>query len=151
MAKGQSNGRFWAMLCHFSTWLGFLLPGFSLIAPLIVWGLKRDQDPLIADNGRNVINFILSFWLYSLGLFFIFGFIFLLLMIPFINIMAALGFVFWGCCAVIYGIIYFAVQIIFPLYGGMKAFNGEVYRYPLTVSFLKETLPNPKPRKSSAK
>lgn len=139
------------MMCHFSTLLGFILPGFSLIAPLIVWGIKREKNPLVNDNGRNVINFILSFWLYSLGLFFVFLFIILFLTIPFINIVATLGFFFWGSCALVYAVVYFAIQLVLPLYGGIKAFNGEIYRYPLTISFLKQTTPSQKVRKSSAK
>ncbi|UNM05635.1 MAG: DUF4870 domain-containing protein [Holosporaceae bacterium] len=64
----NSNHSFWAMMCHLSSLIGFLLPGFSIIAPLIVWGLKRHDHPLIMKNGRNVINFILSYWIYTFGL-----------------------------------------------------------------------------------
>ena len=63
----HKNSTFWAMMCHLSSLLGFLIPGFSIIGPLIVWGFKRHDDPLIMKNGRNVINFILSYWIYTLG------------------------------------------------------------------------------------
>ncbi len=29
------------------------------------------------------------------------------------------------------------VAIVFPIIGAMKASNGEVWKYPLTISFLK--------------
>ena len=151
MSKSVSQTRFWAMLCHLSTLLGFILPFFSLIAPLIIWGVKRDQDSLVNENGRNVINFVLSFWLYSLVLFFVALFMIPFLIIPFLNFLFALGLFFWGACGVLYGIVYFFLQLILPIYGGIKAFNGEVYRYPLTISFLKETQAKQKVRKSSAK
>lgn len=151
MSKSVSGTRFWAMMCHFSTLLGFVLPGFSLIAPLIIWGVKRDQDALVHENGRNVINFVLSCWLYSLVLVFVALFMIPFLIIPFLNFLATIGFFFWGACAALYGIIYFFLQLIFPIYGGIKAFNGEVYRYPWTIPFLKQTPPKQKVRKSSAK
>jgi uncharacterized Tic20 family protein len=136
------------MMCHLSTFLGFILPGLSILAPLLIWGLKRDEDPLIRENGRNVINFILSFWVYSFGIFIAFCLFFLLMIFPVTmlasshgyatsNFFPTAGFFFYVVCGIVYGLIYIVFHLILPIYGGLKAFNGEVYRYPLTISFLK--------------
>lgn len=151
MSHSVRCSRVWAMACHLSTLLGFILPGASLIAPLIVWGAKRNQNPLVEKNGRNVINFILSFWLYSFILLFMVMILVGFLFIPIINVFSAMGIVFYVFIGFIYGLVYFLLQLALPIYGGIKAFNGEVYRYPLTISFLKENPSNQMSCKSSAK
>jgi len=153
MKKQTCCTPFWAMMCHLSTFLGFILPGLSILAPLLIWGLKRDEDPLIRENGRNVINFILSFWLYSFALlsafalffFLAFALLFFLAVIQISPIASNYmgGFfstgviVFYAVCGIVYGLIYIVFHLILPIYGGLKAFNREIYRYPLTISFLK--------------
>lgn len=155
MKKKQHT--FWAMMCHLSSLLGFFLPGFSIIGPLIVWGFKRHEDPLVMKNGRNVINFILSFWLYAFGLLAIFALFGILVMVPgsmaFEKLMfpghtyVSFVFFFYGACCLVYLFIYGFFHIVLPIYGGIKALNGEVYRYPFTLTLLKETETSP-PRKT---
>jgi uncharacterized Tic20 family protein len=59
----------------------------------------------------------------------------------------------WIISALIYGVVCFvlsfvvigfflgvalgAVAIIFPIVGGLKASNGEAWKYPLSITFLK--------------
>lgn len=159
MSVSSTRASFWAMMCHLSSLLGFFFPGFSIVAPLILWGMKGDQDPLIKENGRNVINFVLSFWLYSFGLVFIMGFFAILLFFPTLIISRVTNldglmpglFVFGGFFFLVYLGIYMFFHLVLPIYGAIKASNGEVYRYPLTIPFLKGTLPNRKSDKSLAK
>jgi uncharacterized Tic20 family protein len=33
----QKNAAFWAMMCHLSSLVGFIFPGFGMIIPLIIW------------------------------------------------------------------------------------------------------------------
>ena len=152
---------FWAMMCHLSTFFGFFVPGFSLFAPLLIWGLKRDQDPLIMENGRNVINFILSFWLYAVGLIIsFFGIALLVFLFMVLSNMSSVNyfplvttgaFFFWPICFATCGLVYAFFHIVLPIYGGLKAFNGEIYRYPFTIEFLKGSSPIAVDHKSLAK
>ena len=143
MKKQTCCTPFWAMMCHLSTFLGFILPGLSILAPLLIWGLKRDRDPLIRENGRNVINFVLSFWLYSFALLSACAFFFFLAvnqMSPIVSNYTggffSIGIIFfYGSFVGVYGIIYLFFHLVLPLYGGLKAFNGEVYRYHLPFHF----------------
>lgn len=146
----NSNHSFWAMMCHLSSLIGFLLPGFSIIAPLIVWGLKRHDHPLIMKNGRNVINFILSYWIYTFGLLAIFTLFAVCVMLPgsilfqqafMVSAFPSFVMFFYGASAVVYVCVYGFFHVVLPIYGGIKALNGEVYRYPFTLSLLKETEP----------
>jgi len=43
--------RTWAMLCHFSIFIGFIFPFGNIIAPLIIWSSKREELPLVLDQG----------------------------------------------------------------------------------------------------
>lgn len=49
--------RTWAMLCHLSALAGFIIPMGSIIGPLIVWLVKKDEMPLVAEHGRKSLNF----------------------------------------------------------------------------------------------
>ena len=149
----KTPSTFWAMMCHLLTYLGFLFPLFSLLAPLVLWVYKRDEDPLIMKNGRNVINFVLSFWIYTLGilaafiigLFFFFPALFLYQSWNFHSLPMIEGYffspliIFYGICCCIYAVLYALFHLVLPFYGALKALNGEVYRYPLTIPFLKES------------
>ena len=52
------NVRTWTALCHASALLGVFLhfPG-HLLAPLIVWLVKRDESPEIDAHGKEALNF----------------------------------------------------------------------------------------------
>ena len=47
----------WAMFCHLSALVGFVIPFGNIIAPLIIWTLKKDEYPHVNDTvmGRLVI------------------------------------------------------------------------------------------------
>jgi hypothetical protein len=60
------------MLCHLAglvTYLG--IPFGNIIAPLIIWLVKKDSNPVVMTEGRESINFNISFTIYALlaGLF----------------------------------------------------------------------------------
>jgi uncharacterized Tic20 family protein len=42
----------WAMLCHLSALSGFIIPFGSLIGPLVVWQIKKNQYPIVDDQGK---------------------------------------------------------------------------------------------------
>lgn len=151
---------FWAMMCHLSTFLGFLIPGLSLIAPIVIWAAKRERDDLVCQNGRNVINFVLSFWLYTLGIGAVILSSLILVWFPVIIMFERVSQIsqlspaipsFYIFFCVVYGVIYGVFHLILPIYGAVKALNGEVYRYPLTLTLLKEKDPYPQGKITSTK
>ena len=54
------DARTWAMVCHLAAFSGFIIPFGSLLGPLIVWAIKKDEDPFINDQGKESINFQLT-------------------------------------------------------------------------------------------
>ena len=64
----QSNT--WAMICHLSGLVGYLGNGLgSIIAPLVVWLVKKDELPEVNDHGKEALNFNISVAIYGLILF----------------------------------------------------------------------------------
>ncbi len=92
----------------------FVFP-IGAIAPILIWQLKKDQIPALEAHGKMVTN-----WMISLAIYF---FISLVLSIVLVGL---LGFLVFGLLAV-----------IFPIIGAIKANNGELWEYPLTIKFLK--------------
>lgn len=113
----------WAMFCHLAGLVGFspILPCIgSLIAPFVIWQLKADEFPFVAEQGRRAVNFQLSMLLYAgIGTF--------VCLISFIGI---------PLIPAVFCIVGF-VDLILVLMAAARAKRGEHYRYPLTIRFFK--------------
>lgn len=114
------NDRQWAMLMHFS--LLARLPG--IMAGFIIWRLKRNDSPEIDAHGKVIIN-----WASSMAIYYLVALVLVLLLIgkplPFFLVGMPILLVLVG------------LSIVFPIVGGIKANNGEVWKYPLSISFFK--------------
>src|SRR5918996_52021 len=60
-----SEERAWALLSHVSAFIGYVFPMGHVLAPLLVWMLKRDQMPLVREHGREAVNFQISYTVYA--------------------------------------------------------------------------------------
>ncbi len=112
----------WAMFCHLAGLAGFVIPVVlsGIIAPLIVWQVKKDEHPFIDEQGKEALNFQISIALYAIiGV----G----------VCIITCIGAI---LIPFVVGGIYLA-NLIFMIIAGVKANNGEYYRYPLTIRFIK--------------
>ena len=109
------NSRQWAMLLHFSLLAGFIVPILGLIVPIVIWQLKKTELPEIDAHGKVVVNWIISAIIYGVACMLL---IFLFIGMPLLFLLTAL-------C------------VIFPIIGGIKANNGELWRYPLSIQFFK--------------
>ena len=109
----ESKTRQWGMILHLSMLLNFLLPPCGLIAPILIWQLKKTELPELDQHGKNAVNWIISALIYGL-------------------ICALLCFVFIGILLLpILGLL----AIVFPIIAGLKANNGEVWKYPGAIGF----------------
>ncbi len=110
----DSGTRTWAMILHLSTLAGFTaIPLLGLVAPILIWQLKKESMPELDAHGKVVANFLLSMFIYML----VAG----LLIFVFIGI--PLMFALW------------LVAIVFPIIGGIKANDGIVWKYPMMIQF----------------
>jgi uncharacterized Tic20 family protein len=111
----ERQTRQWALFLHLSLLANYLVPLAGLVLPIVIWQLKKDELPGIDAHGKNALNWIISKVIYLVvsGIL-----IFLVIGIP---LLIALG----------------IVGIIFPIIAALKANNGEVWKYPLAIEFLK--------------
>lgn len=106
----SSNERTMALLAH-------LLPllGFGFIAPLVIYLVKKDDSDFVADQAREALNFQITLFI---G--FIASVVLMFVLIGFLTIMAL------GIAALVLGIV-----------AAIKSNDGEWYRYPLNIRFIK--------------
>jgi uncharacterized Tic20 family protein len=105
----------WAMLLHLSQLLTYLTFGLGVIAPILIWQIKKSQMPELDAHGKIVVNWIISALIYGV--------------VCFVLSFVVIGF--------FLGVALGAVAVIFPIVGGLKASNGEAWKYPLSITFLK--------------
>lgn len=113
--KGPSHDeKNWAMACHLSALAGYLTFFGFFVGPLIVWLVKKDEYPLVDDQGKESLNFELSILLYYVisGLL-----VFVLIGIPLLIAVAVF-------------------QLVEIIVASVKAKDGELFRYPLTIRFV---------------
>ncbi len=122
-----------AFLLHLSAFFGYIFPFGGVVAPLIIWEMKKRESDFLDQNGKEAVNFNLSFLLYSfiLGIS-IFPFAFRSIFselhhFDLFGIVSMASFI--GILAI--------VRFILIIVAATKANQGEVYKYPLTIKFIK--------------
>lgn len=105
------------MFCHLASLAGYVLtvPFAGALGPLVIWLIKKDEFPQVDAHGKEALNFQISVALYSL--------ICLLLVFVLIGI-------FLGIALVIF-------DLICVILAAVKANQGEFFRYPLCIRFVK--------------
>jgi hypothetical protein len=111
----DKDAKTWGMVCHLAALAGFIVPFGNIAGPLIVWQLKKEQIPFVADQGKESLNFQITVSIaivVSIGLAFI---LIGLLLLPLIGI----------------------ANLVFVIIAALKASNGEAYRYPFSLKLVK--------------
>ncbi|MHC4694624.1 MAG: DUF4870 domain-containing protein [Planctomycetota bacterium] len=119
----NKDARMWAMFCHLSG-LAALLPILpvvgGIVAPLIIWQIKKDDHPFVNEQGREAVNFQISMLLYA-----VIGSVLCLItcvgapLTPIVLITVSI------------------IDLIFLLIAAVKANDGFHYQYPLCIRFIK--------------
>jgi uncharacterized protein len=105
----------WAILLHLSQLLVYFLPPFGLVAPFVIWQYKKNEMPEIDEHGKVVANWVLSAMIYLVA-----STVLCLLVIGVVPLVAVI-----------------ILSIVYPVIGAVKASHGQVWRYPLTIDFIK--------------
>ena len=143
MKKNNENTN--AFLIHISAFAGFVFPFGQIITPLIAWQTLKERSSFLDEQGKEAINFNLSYTLYA--------FILSIALIPLFfksffnnfnsfnnfqlnfdlstnNLFSIMG------LGTITGILYL-VGISLIIIAALKAKEGENYKYPFTIKFIK--------------
>lgn len=111
------DARMWAMICHLAGLAGFAIPIIisNIIAPLVVWQIKKEDDHFIDENGKEALNFQISVSIYEL------------VCIPLI----------FACVGIPLLIAVAIFDLVCIIIAAVKSNNGEYYRYPFTIRLIK--------------
>ncbi len=105
----DDDSKFWLITLHLSNFFCIV------VIPLVIWAWKKDEDPEIDKQGKDVINFQLSMTIYlfasSILVFVLVGIVFLLALGGYITIITIIN--------------------------TIKVMTDNDYKYPLTIKFIK--------------
>jgi uncharacterized Tic20 family protein len=114
----DKDARMWAMFCHLAG-VGGLLPIVpvlgSLIAPLVIWQIKKDDFKFVDEQGKEAVNFQISILIYAL----------------------VAGLLCFACAGFVLLPAVYILDVVFLVIAAIKANDGRHYRYPLTIRFIK--------------
>ncbi|MDZ8030349.1 DUF4870 domain-containing protein [Nostoc sp. DedSLP04] len=152
--KPKQQIRIWAMLCHLSAFLGWILLGFlvfigiplyiplNILPPFIIWHFKKSQYPWIDLQGKESLNFQISLTFYT----------FIAIAISLILVVTSLSLAVTtngsinqikntldNLLIILMSLILFKLllQSFVVTFAAVKAYNGEHYRYPFTIRVLR--------------
>ena len=138
----SSEERNWALFCHLAA-LAIVVPYIGFIAcflgPLVVWLVKRNEFPLVDDQGKESLNFQITM---ALVAFFVFGLGVTGAIVGIARSAAhpqappILAFASWLGMFVVLGLIALA-DIISVIVAAVKTSAGERYRYPIAIRFIR--------------
>jgi len=132
--------RHWAAMAHLSALLLALATSWAagvagVVAALVVWLLKKDDSPFIAEHAREALNFNLSMLLYACAAgalaITLVGATVLTLGIGLILTLPAGILLVLACGAI--AVLWLVCSVI----ATVKAWNGEHYRYPLSLRLVR--------------
>ena len=112
----QQKNKAYASFMHFSQFAGYIIPFLGMILPIVLWQSKK-EDPYIDAHGKIITNWIITQIVYLI----------LAIVFSFLGVDILL--------LVILGLI----SIVFTIIGGVKALNGETWKYPISIVFFDNT------------
>jgi uncharacterized Tic20 family protein len=114
----ESQARMWNMLCH----LGGLVPCIPCVCTLLIWQIKKNEFPSVDVHGKAALNFqitMLVVWIAGMIASVVLSFIHLGLLMSLLFPLIGLAY------------------LILVIIAGIKANNGEDYKYPFSFQLIK--------------
>lgn len=103
------------MFLHLSNLLNAFAFPVGAVISIVLWQTQKDKTPALDAHGKMTTNWAISSLIYGV--------------VSFILAFVLIGF--------FTGLAVWVMMIVFPIIGGIKANNGELWEYPLTIKFLK--------------
>ncbi|TRY33517.1 DUF4870 domain-containing protein [Aliiglaciecola sp. M165] len=105
----------YCMLIHLSQLASIVAPGLGFVLPIVMWVANKDKSVEIDKHGKVTVNWVISCLIYSV-------------------ICGILALVFIG----LIGLVVLAIlNFLFAIIAAIKANDGVLWTYPLTIRFLK--------------
>ena len=112
----SAEERQWGLFGHLSSLAGLFTGGIgNIVGPLIIWLIKKDTMPFAADQAKEALNFQITL-IIAIVISWILAFVLIgLLLMPLVGI----------------------ANLVLCIIAGIKANNGESYRYPFALRLIK--------------
>lgn len=114
-ASPSKEQRNWALGAHLAALAGLLIPFGNLLGPLLIWVIKKDEMPFVADQGKEALNFQIT-----MTIAFLVSSALTVILIGFL-LLAVVG----------------LFDLVMVVVAAVKANEGSPYRYPLTLRLIK--------------
>lgn len=116
----NKDARLWAMFCHLGGLAAFIpiMPAFgSIIGPLVLWLIKKDEFPFVNEQGKEALNFQITMLIYGV----------------------IAGLLWVVCIGMLLLPAVVVIDIVFIIVAAIKSNDGYHYRYPpyLIIRFIK--------------
>lgn len=112
--KAESDNT-WALIAHLSGFAGFVIPFGNILAPLLIWLLKKQESAFVEKEAKEALNFQISVSIYTV--------------IAAILVIVLLGFILVP--------VLLLFDVIVMVLAAISVASGTPYRYPLTIRFIK--------------
>jgi len=148
-----TNEKNTATFLHLSALTQYVFPFGNYIFPIVIWSSKKNESEFVDYSGKQVLNFQLSIFLYSMILCLIAIPIFIYAIfknIPFDKIIGnddflienltagnITGLTILGLLAVMLFLFLKVIEFNLIIYAAVKSSNGEKYKYTLSIPFFK--------------
>lgn len=116
----DSGARNWGAIAHASALVGLVI-GLSALGPLVVYLIRKDDDPWVRAQAAEALNFNISWLIWGAALALVTFILVFVLIGLFLLPVLALGVVAW---------------LVLVIVAAVKASRGEAFRYPLTIRFV---------------
>ncbi|HEY0861190.1 MAG TPA: DUF4870 domain-containing protein [Pseudoxanthomonas sp.] len=134
------NERLWAAGAHLAALALALLTSWvagiaGALGALGIWMIKRDESAFVAEHAKEAVNFNLSMFIYACAAGLI-GF----LLVGATVLTLGFGIILTAPAGIVLLLAIAAIAVMWlvcSVIATFKAYNGETYRYPLTIRLLK--------------
>lgn len=115
-ARGESDKdtRMWGMFAHLAALAGFVIPFGNLIGPFIVWQVKK-EEPFVEAQAKESLNFQITVSIAAIVCLILLLVLIGALLLPLLGLAA----------------------LVLTVLAGLKANQGESYRYPFCIRLIK--------------
>jgi hypothetical protein len=111
----SADAKQWAMFAHLAGLAGYVIPFGSILGPLIIWQIKKNEFPFVDDQGKEALNFQITVAIAAVVCFVLMFVLIGLLLLPVLLI----------------------GDLVFIILAAIAANNGQAYRYPISIRLVK--------------
>ncbi len=109
------------LFLHLSQFLGYIVPLGGIIAPIVIWQMKKEQSPYLDWHGKEAVNFQIT----------------ILIVVCAATLLALATCGFGAVLAVPAVVAIGAGTIVCIIIAAIRANEGKCWRYPFTIRLVK--------------